>query len=86
LQDIIDKIRPLDDEDLCFIGNAGAKKYLKNLKKNDNVDFLKDVTNDKKELLEGLLEFNPYFRKSAKECLKNEGFALMNKNNLFNKL
>jgi len=52
-----------------------------------NDDFITQLNIDKntKSLLKSLLEFNPYFRKSAKECLQNPMFEDLLFNN-FDKL
>lgn len=66
---------------MSFISDSSAINYVKKLKLSPNETSLEDhfqilisgelsEYNDLYQILSGLLQFNPYFRFSAKECLQ----------------
>ena len=74
-------LRMLGDQntnDLSFIANKKAKKYIKNLQtgnvKTDFKEMFPDTNKEILSLLEDLLSFNPGFRPTAKECIQRSVF------------
>ena len=71
----------LSEEDKSFITEKEALRFLDSLKtkkvtnKYDNLAMrFPKVSKDLLDLLMGMLEFNPYFRITAQEALKNKVF------------
>lgn len=68
---------PSEDEDLSFIHQANAIKYIKNFHKRDKCNFQEKYPGTPDEalhLLNKMLEFNPSKRISAEEALKDHYF------------
>lgn len=65
-------------EDLSFLSEQEALDYCQSFKFSKSSDGLAKITSgfsaELQELLKGLLEFNPYFRLSPKQCLKSSLF------------
>ena len=79
LKKTLQKTGQTSDEDLCFVTSQNARSYLRNL--NDDklqvVDLkaiFKDIDKKLVDILERLLQINPYFRPSASELIKNPIF------------
>jgi len=82
LQMIVSKLGPLKDEDMSFLQDKKPKNYLKYL--NKEMDTTTQIQDDLKtynpqlvEITKNLLEFNPYFRISAKEAILYSEFDSM---------
>lgn len=68
------------DSDLSYISELGVSKYLKKIQ--DSYKFKEcklsqiypNTNREILDLLQQMLEFNPYFRPTAKECLQNRIF------------
>lgn len=75
---IIKKLGKLGPEDTSFITDGAALEYCHSLQPAEHHDGLGDLCQNSsphlKMLLKSLLEFNPYFRASAKDCLKSPIF------------
>lgn len=85
---ILEKADKLKDADLAFISKASASKYVKRLL--STISFQKAIDqssasplrtkfsnikeNGLVDLLEGMLQFNPDLRMTAKECLQHTMF------------
>ena len=72
----------LDEHDLSFISSEKTREYIKYLSKNQGVsqNKLEEINEDQtidadlKTLLNNLLQLNPYFRWSPRECLRLSTF------------
>lgn len=80
LRVILKKLGRQTEYDLSFLKNDDLKAYLGRLEEADDpdrvplIDSLQDVPSKLRNLLSGLLEFNPYYRLTAKEALKQSLF------------
>ncbi len=66
------------EEELAFINDPKAERYVKGFEKHDRKSFselLPHAPAKAIELLERMLTFNPYYRITAKEALRHEYFA-----------
>lgn len=75
---IIRKLGRLSPSDMSFITDGAALEYCQSLQpaepKDGLADLARNCSQDLTEILKSLLEFNPFFRTSAKECLKSPIF------------
>jgi len=70
------------DEDLEFINDGKAEKYVKSFGKQEKKqwqELFPAASSDALDLLEQLLTFNPYYRTTAKEALRHKYFASVRK-------
>jgi len=78
LKVILDILGDQTSEDLSFVTDASALDYIRTLKSNNcKIQFKKEfpfTTPQVLDVLENMLEFNPYFRQSAGDLLKNKVF------------
>ena len=79
---IISKLGPLKEDDMCFLLEKKPKSYLKYLNRemDPSTSIEEDLKNYNPQLVEitrNLLEFNPYFRISAKEAILYTEFDSM---------
>ena len=76
----ISKVGKLSSNDLSFVQTKDANDYVKSLMKDEEVkvnnylDDLNDTSPEMKRMLSSMLEFNPFFRSSAREVLKSKIF------------
>jgi mitogen-activated protein kinase 1/3 len=78
LQVILEKRGSQSDADLAFINDPKAEAYVKGLPKRAKTDLAKLYPKADKptlDLLERMLQFNPYYRITAKEALRHKYFA-----------
>jgi len=79
LRVIISSFSQLDSDDLNFLNDQRAEDYVnalsKNAEKNEFKKRLPAATKDELDLLGKMLEFNPYYRITAKEALAHPYFA-----------
>lgn len=75
---IVQVLGNLKDEDTCFLEESSSREYCQSIqiqKEDKNLNRLtSNCPNELANLVEGLLQFNPYLRYSAKECLKSSIF------------
>lgn len=77
---IFNKLGSMNENDLSFVTNQSALNYLNKINENisgssmNYLDQFAGLTLDWRKLLCGMLEFNPYFRLSARELIKNKLF------------
>ena len=75
---IIRKLGKLAAEDTSFITDAAALEYCESLQpaapKDGLGELARNCSQDLTLILKSLLEFNPFFRSTAKECLKSPIF------------
>lgn len=94
MRHILDAVGNLDDCDTAFITKQSASKYVDSIKgirlqhQNDKDISLRgrfsNVKNQRLvELLVGMLQFNPAFRMTTKECLNSEIFSELHKKAVF---
>ena len=79
LKKTLQKTGQTSEEDLCFVTSQNARSYLKNLSEDKQQvvnlkDIFKDIDEKLVDILERLLQINPYFRPSASELIKNPIF------------
>ena len=77
LEVILNTLGKPNDEDTCFITIEENLKYIKNMTKIPKKrisEIFPGITSLEADLLSKMLEFNPYFRISAEECLKHSYF------------
>jgi serine/threonine protein kinase len=71
---IIDKLGTPSEDDMSFISDPGARSYLQNFPKCEKKNF-KDMYpfpgDEAIDLLDKMLQFNPYKRASLNECLNH---------------
>lgn len=70
------------EEDLEFINDAKAEKYIKSFEKQERKpwsELFPGANADALDLLEQLLTFNPYYRITAKEALRHKYFETVRK-------
>ena len=73
------------DEELAFINDPKAEKYVKGFEKKERknwTELFPGTHPDALDLLEQLLTFNPYYRITAKEALRHKYFADIRKKEL----
>ena len=76
---IIKKTGHNTPQDICFVTTDNASQYMKSLKTSpaEVIDYEKEFPHSDPqmlELLKSLIQVNPFFRPTAKECLKNPIF------------
>jgi len=77
---IINKLGKLSSIDLSFVQTRDALDYIKSMQKNINthtnnyLDLVPRLSESFKQMMMSMLEFNPYFRSSARELLKHPVF------------
>ena len=84
---ILDTLGEPTEEDLSFITEKQARDYVRALKskKKSKTNFKKKLrftTLSIVEIFESMIEFNPFFRKSASEYLKHDIFDPVRKEEL----
>lgn len=75
---IIDKLGTPNEDDTAFISDPGALSYLQNLPKAEKKDFKEMYPfpgDEAIDLLNKMLQFNPYKRASLMECLEHSYLA-----------
>ena len=75
---ILQRLLTINDEDSSHLTTDGSKNYVENLKQQQFegsiFDLLSDANPELLFMLKQMLEFNPYFRPSARQLLKNKIF------------
>jgi serine/threonine protein kinase len=78
LKVILEILGDQDSQDTSFVSDPSALEYIKTLRPNTcKIEFKKEfpfTTPEILDILENMLEFNPSFRNSAGELLKNKVF------------
>ena len=65
---------PFSSDDLSFVNDKSEIKYNSNSENKKLREFVEDATFEEYQLLKCMLEFNPFFRVNADECLKLKYF------------
>lgn len=81
MEAILKRLGPLDQSDLSFITDPDVADQLESMNQNPHkTEFKKifpDTHNDLIEVLQSMLEFNPFLRKNPEELLRLEKFEIM---------
>ena len=85
LEIILDVIGTPKEEDFKFLSNKDAEAFIKNFKEKSRVNFrsmFPNLEDSGIDLLDKILQFNPFKRPTADECLNHEYFDDLKKNKL----